>query len=200
MIEMEEPFDVHTRVYQHLRDYRNELTPPPGFDWPEISNGELVMMMSPSLRHDLNTHKISQQLRKQAGDGYFIEGFGDVEDVPEGKLRRPDVVVFPEDAINEEASSIDPRWVVLAVEMVSPSNPENDYDAKTWDYPAMGIPHYLIVDPREGTCLYQYKPDRVDGRAQYTARVPYVFGDVIEVNGWTIDTGQLLRYTGKEKS
>ncbi|WP_262413515.1 Uma2 family endonuclease [Actinacidiphila acidipaludis] len=57
--------------------------------------------------------------------------------------------------------------VELAVEIVSPSNPENDYQDKIRDYPAMGIPHYLIIDPRNGTAHHHWRIVTDYGRPAY---------------------------------
>lgn len=78
---------------------------------------------------------------------------------------------------------------------MSPNNPDNDYKGKLHDYPAMGIPHYVIIDPRDGTAHHYWQPVVQNGRPAYDAHVPYVFGDVIRVDDWTIDTGNLRRYS-----
>ncbi|MGY3201809.1 hypothetical protein ACVW19_002324 [Streptomyces sp. TE5632] len=57
----------------------------------------------------------------------------------------------------------------------SPSNPSNDYDEKPADCPAMGIPHYMIVDPCTGTI--QVHSDLYRGR--HSNKEPYVFGDSV---------------------
>ncbi|MDQ1046128.1 Uma2 family endonuclease [Streptomyces sp. V4I2] len=64
-----------------------------------------------------------------------------------------------------------PHEIVLAIEIVWPSNPENDYEHKTRDYPAMGIPHYLGLDPRDGTWTYQWQIGRAEGRPAYENRL-----------------------------
>ena len=81
------------------------------------------------------------------------------------------------------------------MEIVSKSNPDNDYTAKTRDYPRMGIEYYLIVDPRGGTCLHQWEITSQDGRPAYRSRLAYTFGDKITVRDWGIDTSRLWRYT-----
>jgi prolyl-tRNA synthetase len=100
--------------------------------------------------------------------------------------------------VDEEAmdvpGAVDATAVQLAVEIVSPSNPENDYEGKLRDHPIMGIPHYLIIDPRDGTAHHHWKIATESGHASYTAHVPYVFGDKITVGDWVIDSGELRRY------
>ncbi|MFJ3672419.1 hypothetical protein ACIPSE_38775 [Streptomyces sp. NPDC090106] len=78
--------------------------------------------------------------------------------------------------------------------MVSRSNPANDYEGKLRDYPAMGVPHYLIVDPRDGSAVHYWAPARRSGEASYDNRQHYVFGDTVTVAGWKIDTAVLRRY------
>jgi hypothetical protein len=51
----------------------------------------------------------------------------------------------------------------------------------------MGIPLYLIVDPRDGTGIVHSQP-------RYTRRESFPFGDTVAVGPWRIDTGGLLTY------
>ena len=181
-------------IYRHLREFRDELQPPPGFGWAEISDGQLIMMMSPSPRHDLVALDIAEQLRPQLPPGIVAATSGDVADEHHGKLRRPDVLILPRTAFDTDEDAIDPRELLAAIEVVSPANPENDYRDKARDYPVMGIPHYLIVDPRNGTCLHYWAITTHNGTAQYDAKVPYAFGDKIPIGDWTLDTSKLTRY------
>ncbi|WP_329124654.1 Uma2 family endonuclease [Streptomyces sp. NBC_01465] len=183
-------------IYRHLRERRDLLTPAPHFTWPEISDGQILITLSPSPRHDFVVHRISQQLTRQINVELIAPTLGDVEDEEKGKLRRPDVIVIPESAFDTDAKGLDPREILLAVEVVSPNNPENDYEAKLCDYPVMGIPHYLIVDPRDGTCRHHWEIVEGEGRTRYDAHVPYRFGDLITIGEWTVDTGTLPRYDG----
>jgi hypothetical protein len=57
----------------------------------------------------------------------------------------------------------------------------------------MGVPRYLIVDPRNGACLYYWDSD---GKT-YRQSLPYAFGDVISVGDWTVDTSELVLYPPK---
>ncbi|TDU06281.1 putative restriction endonuclease [Streptomyces sp. 846.5] len=179
-------------IYQHLREFAEHFEPPAPFGpHIEISDGKIVMMISPSGAHDLDAMRVTNQLARQLPAGLFAGGF-DIEHPLAAKMRRPDVAVVDEDAaITSEA--VDATAVHLAVEIVSPSNPENDYIDKVRDYPLMGVPRYLIVDPRNGACLYYWDSD---GKT-YRQSLPYTFGDVISVGDWTIDTSELVLYPPK---
>ncbi|GAA1198221.1 isoleucyl-tRNA synthetase [Kitasatospora gansuensis] len=97
------------------------------------------------------------------------------------------MMVFAEAALESAAPALLPHEVVLVVEVVSTSNPENDYENKVHDYAAMGIPHYLLVDPRDGTGIVHSQPG-------YASREKFAFGDTVPVGPWTIDTSGLLTY------
>jgi Uma2 family endonuclease len=185
-------------IYRHLRELADQFEPPPGISPRfEIADGQVIMMMSPAKRHDLNALRIARQLQPQLSEELVASPIGDVENEAVGSLRRPDVMVLPEAAFLEgaEDEGLDPREILLAVEIVSKSNPDNDYAAKTRDYSRMGIDHYLIVDPRDGTCLYQWDITSRDGQPAYRNRVASTFGEKITVRDWVIDTGKLWRYT-----
>jgi Uma2 family endonuclease len=188
---------AQTEIYRHLRELRDDFTPPAGLSWPEISDGQIVMMMSPRPRHQLTARLISRQLDAQLAPGLIAVEATDVEEASLGKLRIPDILVVPEAAMDTD-DPLDPREILLAVEIVSPSNPANDYEAKAGDYPAMGIPHYLIVDPRDGTCLHHHGPATDHGRPVYDNRRRYGYGDTIVIGGWTIETAGLPRYSVKD--
>ena len=185
---------VQREIYRHLRDFTAHFTPPAPFSpHVEISDGQIIMMMSPAGRHDLAALRIERQLQPQLPAGIVATTSGDIEEAELGQLRRPDVLVLPEAAMDTD-DAISPRALRLAVEIVSPSNPENDYTSKLHHYPRLGIPHYLIVDPRDGTCIHYWAISDRDGTPVYDARVPYRFGDKIPIGDWTIDTGELPRY------
>ncbi|MCX5204989.1 Uma2 family endonuclease [Streptomyces sp. NBC_00237] len=177
-------------IYRHLRDFADHFEPPAPFSpHVEISNGQLVIMMSPSGAHDLNAGRITKQLAAQIEDGLFVYT-ADIEHPLAAKMRRPDVVVL-EEAAMQTTGAVDAEAVALVVEVVSPSNPENDYVDKLRDYPVMGIPHYLIVDPRESTCVHYWDPQA----GAYNNTVHYVFGDTIPLGKWSLDTTALTPYS-----
>ncbi|MEV5612827.1 Uma2 family endonuclease [Streptomyces sp. NPDC052225] len=190
-----------TTHYRQLRELRDHFTPPPGFAWPEISDGQLVMMMNPRPRHQLTAKLVTKQLDPQLPEGHLAFEATDVDDDALGKLRVPDILVCPQDAM-ETDDPLDPREITLAIEIVSPSNPGNDYENKTRDYPAMGIPHYVILDPRDGTWTYQWEIGRADGRPAYENRLHLPYGKTVTVatdlGAWTIRTEGLPRYSAKD--
>ncbi|MFE9812661.1 Uma2 family endonuclease [Streptomyces sp. NPDC005227] len=181
-------------VYRHLREFRETFDKPEPLAWPEISHGQLLMMMSPKKRHQLVAHRLRTKLEPQLGAELVLMAETDMEDAGLGVLRVPDLVVVDEEEATAQGDAIDPRRTHLVIEIVSPSNPGNDYEAKLRDYPAMGVPHYLIVDPRDGTAVHHWAPTRRIGVPAYENRQHYGFGDVIAIGDWTIDTAALPRY------
>ncbi|SEL09320.1 Uma2 family endonuclease [Streptacidiphilus jiangxiensis] len=181
---------IDADTYARLREIANQLPQIPGIGRVEIAHGEIVMMMSPVKRHELAVLKLARQLNDQLPDthpGYIAHGGADLEDVGLGRLRRPDIMVFPEASLMDEDAAFHPSDVILVVEVVSKSNPENDYEEKVRDYAAMGIPLYLLVDPRVGTGIVHSGP-------KYASVERFAFGDTIKVGPWQLDTSVLLTY------
>ncbi|WP_308460659.1 Uma2 family endonuclease [Streptomyces sp. Ru72] len=107
-------------------------------------------------------------------------------------MRRPDAVVIPELALDEEDFAVDATQVPAVVEIVAPSDPGNDYGEKLKliEYPATGIGHYMIVDPRTGTI--EVHSDPCTNRC--TRKEPYIFEDSMPFGPWTMDTSAFRRY------
>ncbi|GHC49457.1 hypothetical protein GCM10010349_13670 [Streptomyces flavofungini] len=59
----------------------------------------------------------------------------------------------------------------------------------------MGVPEYVIVDPRDGTITVHSGPDTASGEPRY-ADTPrqYKFGDTVPMGAWAIDTAEFPRY------
>ncbi|EFL34641.1 conserved hypothetical protein [Streptomyces viridochromogenes DSM 40736] len=124
-------------------------------------------------------------------------GTPDVEDVPEGIMRHPDVMVIAWADLDVEGS-IDPRTVVAAVEIVSRSNPENDWVGKMRDYPLLGIPIYAIFDPRTGSGAVFTDIHSTPSGPRYAVRKNFVYGEDVTIGEWTISTSGLPRYQDDE--
>jgi Uma2 family endonuclease len=184
-------------VYDHLRRCAEFLHVPPGLGPVEISDGQIIMTVSPPRRHELAARRLRRELEPQVPlthPGFVPENGPEIEDPHLGILRRPDLVVVREEVLDEEGGGVHPADVLLAAEIVTPSNPDNDYVAKMRDYPAMGIAHYLIVDPRSGTVHHHAEPLTVEGRPTYSVSRTHPFGATVMVGEWTLDTGVLSRY------
>jgi Uma2 family endonuclease len=182
--------NIDAATFARLREIADQLPEMPGTGPIEIADGQITMTVSPVLRHELAVNRIARQLNAQLPDthpGYVAYGGPDLEDSGLGCRRNPDLMVFLEEALEGEEPALFPRETLLVVEIVSQSNPENDYHGKVRDYAAMVIPHYLLVDPRDGTGIVHSGPG-------YTEREKFTFGDEITVGPWTIDTSVLKTY------
>ncbi|MFI6893812.1 Uma2 family endonuclease [Streptomyces sp. NPDC050256] len=179
------------KVADELSEYAEHLE---GSWSVEIGAGGPVMaMMSPVNRHERIAGRIRDQINQQIASthpGWIAETGPKVEDPQIGRMRRPDVLVCEESALDSDRDSLAPDEVLACVEVVSKSNPSNDYVEKMADYPAMGIGLYLIVDPRDGTITVHDEPCH----GTYRHSEPYIFGDTVTFGAWSIDTSAFRRY------
>ncbi|MHC0430194.1 Uma2 family endonuclease [Streptomyces sp. O3] len=156
-------------------------------------SGPFLAMMCPSKRHEGTVRRICKQLDEQLAathPGYICANGPEIEHPSIGRMRRPDAIVIPEAVLDEEGLTVDATQVLAVIEIVSPSNPNNDYGEKLTEYPAMGIGHYLIVDPRTGTIEVHSEPchDR------YLRKDAYIFGDTVPFGPWAVATDEFRRY------
>ncbi|MEH0418760.1 Uma2 family endonuclease [Streptomyces sp. B21-083] len=156
-------------------------------------SGPFLAMISPSKRREGTVRRIRNQLDEQlltTHPGYICASGPEIEHPAISRMRRPDAVVIPEDVLDEEGLAVDATQVLAVIEIVSPSDPNNDYGEKLTEYPAMGIAHYMIVDPRTGTI--EVHSDPCKGR--YQRKDPFIFGDSVPVGPWTAETHAFRRY------
>jgi Uma2 family endonuclease len=183
-----------SRLYRTMRDFVQTMddTLPGKF---EITKEGIVHdMMSPGGPHEVTAAHVSRRLEKSMPDELLAHnGTPDVEDEPEGIMRHPDVMVIAWTDLNVEGS-IDPRSVIAAIEVVSRSNPENDWVTKMRDYPLIGIPVYAIFDPRTGTGAVLTDIHPTPGGPRYATRKDFVYGEDVTIADWTIPTTGLPRY------
>jgi Uma2 family endonuclease len=104
------------------------------------------MMMSPSGQRGVNVLRIRRQIEQQ-DPGVAAFSDTDAEDPVTGLIKVPDLMVVPESEIDSVGDRVSSRVVLLAAEVVSPSNPRNDLEVRARDYPLMGVPVSLVVDP-----------------------------------------------------
>ncbi|MGW7053350.1 Uma2 family endonuclease [Streptomyces sp. NPDC054887] len=181
-------------LYQVMREFVQSMddTLPGKF---EITKEGIVHdMMSPAKPHELTTLRVRRRLEKVLPEELVAHtGTPDVEEAAEGIMRHPDVMVIAE-ADMEGEGSFDPRTLVAAVEVVSRSNPDNDWVSKMRDYPLLGIPVYAVFDPRTGSGAVLSDIHSTPDGPRYATRKDFVYGEDVTIGAWTISTEQLPRY------
>ncbi|MFF9406523.1 Uma2 family endonuclease [Streptomyces anandii] len=185
-----------SRLYRAMRDFveSTDGTLPGKF---EITKEGIVLdMMSPVRPHELTALRLRKRLEKVMPEEIVARtGEPDVEVEPEGIMRRPDIMVIAE-ADMEGEGSFDPRTLVAAVEIVSRSNPDNDWVTKMRDYPLIGVPVHAVFDPRTGTgtgaVLTDIHPTPEGPR--YATREDFAYGEDVTIGDWTISTEGLPRH------
>ncbi|WP_051698725.1 Uma2 family endonuclease [Streptomyces albus] len=149
---------------------------------------------SPGGPHELTAARVSRRLEKVMPEGLLAHpGTPDVEDPQQGILRHPDIMVIAE-ADMEVEGAFDPRALLAAIEVVSRSNPDNDWTSKTRDYPLLGIPVYVIFDPCTGEGTVFSDIHTAPQGPRYATRKDFVYGEDITIGEWTISTDGLPRY------
>lgn len=183
-----------SHVYRAMRDFveSTDGTLPGKF---EITKEGIVLdMMSPVRPHELTALRLRKRLEKVMPEEIVAHtGEPDVEMEPEGIMRRPDIMVIAE-ADMEGEGAFDPRTVIAAVEIVSRSNPDDDWVTKLRDYPLIGIPVYAIFDPRTGTGAVLTDIHATPDGPRYATRKDFVYGEDVTIGDWTIPTEGLPRY------
>jgi Uma2 family endonuclease len=159
----------------------------------EFSGDTVIMQASLSTIHQRNLSIIRRQFEAHVPEGYVDTGNTDLESPAISKLRNPDLTYLPEEAMTTTDSALPAELALIAVEIVSPSNPENDWEGKVRDYPLMHIPLYLLVDTRQKSVTLLSEPE--NGR--YRRREDAAFGETIHVPApfdFVLKTDTLLPY------
>ncbi|MDX3587054.1 MULTISPECIES: Uma2 family endonuclease [Streptomyces] len=186
-----------SHLYRAMRDFVQSMddTLPGKF---EITKEGIVHdMMAPIGPHELTVLRLRKRLEKVMPEEIVAHtGEPDVEGEAEGIMRRPDVMVIAE-ADMEVEGTFDPRTIHAAVEVVSRSNPDNDWVAKMRDYPLLGIPVYAVFDPRSGEGAVLTDIHATPDGPRYATRKDFVYGEDVTVADWTISTENLPRYPDK---
>ncbi|MEU1663307.1 Uma2 family endonuclease [Streptomyces sparsogenes] len=180
--------------YQSMRDIVEQMQGSVPGKLEITTEGIVHDMMSPGGPHELTAARVSRRLEKVMPDGLLAHtGTPDVEDPNTGVLRHPDVILIAE-ADMEVEGALDPRTLIAAIEVVSRSNPDNDWVGKMRDYPLLGIPVYVIFDPREGEGAVLSDIHPTPSGPRYATRKDFVYGEDVTIGDWTISTDGLPRY------
>ncbi|GGX58064.1 Uma2 family endonuclease [Streptomyces noursei] len=159
----------------------------------EYTDGTIIMQASPSALHELNLTKVRSQFDPHVPRSTVPIGNIDLVSPNVTMSRNPDLTYLPEEVLETTSGKIPAELALITVEIVSKSNPENDWTGKLRDYPLMHIPLYLIVDPQQKTVTLFSEPE--NGR--YRSREDADFGENIHIPapfGFTLDTSMLRAY------
>lgn len=184
-----------SRQYRTMRGFVQSMddTLPGKF---EITKEGIVHdMMAPIGPHELTTLHLRKRLEKVMPEELVAHtGTPEVEAEPEGIMRHPDVMVISM-ADMDVPGSFDPHTLIAAIEVVSRSNPDNDWVSKVRDYPLIGIPVYAIFDPRTGAGAVLTDIHSTPHGPRYATRKDFVYGEDVTIAEWTIPTVGLPLYS-----
>ncbi|MFF2954570.1 Uma2 family endonuclease [Kitasatospora sp. NPDC057965] len=182
--------------YERYGDFVEELEriAPEGvrIEW---SGDVLIMQASPPNVHQLNLALLRGQFERHAPDGHLPGERTRIVSPDVSKGREPDLTYLPVEVLSEPGNRAPAAEALIAVEIVSPSNPGNDWMDKLHDYAVMRVPLYLIVDPRQHTVTLFSEPDH----DRYHTRSDRKFGDEIHIPepfGFTLSLTALVPYKG----
>lgn len=121
----------------------------------EVVDGHVIFMEAPARSHQKAVSRLWTVLyesarRFAASSGQCLDAAPDSDlrlaDAPLHH-RRPDVIVF---RCVDESALPTPEVTFLAVEVISPTSRVRDKIDKLGEYAAAGVPHYWIVETRNG--------------------------------------------------
>ncbi|MFG1811217.1 Uma2 family endonuclease [Streptomyces sp. NPDC049040] len=174
-----------------LNEARGSL--PDGFK-VELSGDTIVMLVGPSGIHQRNLLVVRRQFDAHSPSDLVPSENTDLVSPGVGKSRNPDLTYLPAEVLDTTDDQVPAETAVIAVELVSPSNPENDWVGKLRDYPIMGIPLYLVVDAGLKTVTLFSRPDG----GKYHRREDADFGEILSIPepfGFELETATLLPYS-----
>lgn len=163
-----------------------------GFEPPdgvkvELLRGEIVMMASPDLVHNIIVMLIGRQI--PIGHWYALQT-QDVDIVNEASEPVPDLVVVAPEALPGSGRLLPSSLITMVVEVVSKTSVERDYRIKRSVYAAGGVPLYLIVDPIMAQCVLLTRPAGQGEKADYEGQDVKKFGVALPLDalGLELDT------------
>ncbi|MEU5519703.1 Uma2 family endonuclease [Streptomyces sp. NPDC047860] len=171
-----------------------EFEPPEGVR-VELLRGEIVMMASPDLVHNMIVEDVLDQIPRKQWARLQTQ---DVDIIDEASEPVPDLVVLKRDATPESGRLLPSEAITLVVEVVSKTSVVRDYLVKRSIYAAGKIPAYLIIDPIMAHCVLLTLPVGEGEAADYTAQMKLDFGHRVPLDmlGVGLDTGEFGTFPG----
>nr|WSY55009.1 Uma2 family endonuclease [Streptomyces sp. NBC_00886] len=169
-----------------MTKYFEELEPPEGVR-VELLRGEIVMMASPDLVHNMIVEDVLDQIPRKRWARLQTQ---DVDILDEASEPVPDLVVLEREAMPRSGRLLPSSLITMVVEVVSKTSVARDYEVKRSIYAAGRVPSYLIVDPVMAQCVLLTNPDGAGEGADYQTQHITKFGAPLPlaVLGIEVDT------------
>ncbi|CAM5460690.1 hypothetical protein SAVIM338S_02952 [Streptomyces avidinii] len=162
----------------------------------QTTDGQISLtMMSPTAPHGLNVVRLRRQIEAQTPEVIALNDTN-MGDPVTGLTKVPDLMVIAEEDTDDTAKVVNSRDVLMVVEVVSRTNSLTDIRDRLHDYPKIGVPLYVVVDPRKDkkTATVHSDPSEGPDGIRYRKKVPHSFGDTVVAGRWTLDTSTLKNY------
>ncbi|MER7051231.1 MULTISPECIES: Uma2 family endonuclease [unclassified Streptomyces] len=177
-----------------MAKFLEDFEPPEGLT-AELLRGEIVMMASPDLVHNIIVLLMSRQIPLERWYGLQTQ---DIDILDEASVPVPDLVVVAPDALPEAGRLIPSQLITMVVEVVSKTSVHRDYGVKRSIYAAGEVSAYLIVDPIMAQCVLLTDPDGKGDQADYRTQHIAKFGEpvALDVLGIELDTSGFGTFPG----
>ncbi|MFE0400510.1 MULTISPECIES: Uma2 family endonuclease [Streptomyces] len=177
-----------------MTKYFEELEPPEGVR-VELLRGEIVMMASPDLVHNMIVEDVLDQIPRKRWSRLQTQ---DIDIPDEASEPVPDLVVLERAARPASDSLLPSSLVTMVVEVVSRTSIQRDYEIKRSIYAAGKVPVYLIVDPIMAQCVLLTRPVGRRDDADYQRQQVTKFGAPLPLEelGLELDTTEFGTFPG----
>ncbi|MFJ4774733.1 Uma2 family endonuclease [Streptomyces sp. NPDC088762] len=162
----------------------------------QTTDGQIFLTMTtPTVPHGLNVMRLRRQIEAQTPDAATLSDTN-MGDPVTGLTKIPDLLVMAEEDTDDTAKAVNSRDVLMVVEVVSRTDSLTDIRDKLHDYPKMGVPLYVVVDPRKDkkTVTVHSDPSEGPDGIRFRKKVPYSFGETVTAGRWALDTSNLKSY------
>lgn len=149
----------------------------------ELIDGRMYMMAPPNRIHQKLVNRLSQIITnyidsKHGNCEVYPAPFAVFLNADDKNYVEPDIsVICDMDKLNEYGCNGAPDWII---EVVSPSDPQRDYDIKLFKYRTAGVREYWIVNPRtRAVNVYDFEHGAGTDQYSFDDEIPAcVYGDL----------------------
>ncbi|WP_344500862.1 Uma2 family endonuclease [Dactylosporangium maewongense] len=121
-------------------------------------SAQSLLTLPPAVSHRRASHRLETLLRKACPPDFAVLAVGLGVDCGEGRTYVPDLLVTRPEATDDDGDVVPATDVLIAVEVMSLSNPLPGLVLRRHDYGAAGIPQYWILDARNQTLTVHTNP------------------------------------------